>query len=310
MGQTLVTAPTLEPITADEAKRHLRLDSTSAEPTPPAPTVALAGAGAGNVDNGVHRYRVTFVTADGETDGGDISSALTVADKTVNGQVSVTNIPIGGSRVTQRKLYRTTAGGSTYLLLTTIANNTATSYTDNIADSSLGAGIPASNTTVDPEVRALIIAAREHVEGDIKRALVTQTWEYTLDAFPANDEAIKLPRPPLISVTSVKYIDANGVEQTMSSSDYIVDKTKLYGEIALAYAKTWPTARAQRNAVTVRFDAGYGAPAAVPEPLKSAMKLVLGDLYGQRTAGIVGTIRTDNPAVERLLAPYRLLEVA
>ncbi len=53
---------------------------------------------------------MTFVTADGETDGGDVSASLTVADKAVNGQVTVSNIPVGGSAVTSRKLYRTAAG--------------------------------------------------------------------------------------------------------------------------------------------------------------------------------------------------------
>src|SRR5262249_42315303 len=41
--------------------------------------------------------------------------------------------------VTQRKIYRTKVGGSSYFLLTTLADNTSTTYTDNIADASLGA---------------------------------------------------------------------------------------------------------------------------------------------------------------------------
>lgn len=60
--------------------------------------------------------------------------------------VSLTNIPIGSSSVTSRKLYRTAAGGSQLKLLATIANNSATTYTDTTADSGLGANIPVSNT--------------------------------------------------------------------------------------------------------------------------------------------------------------------
>lgn len=304
MGQVLITAPTLEPLTVREAEKHLRIDASSKEPTPPAPTVALAGAGAGNVDNGAHRYRATFVTADGETEGGDISAAVTVADKAVNGQVSVTAIPLGGSHVTQRKLYRTAAGGSTYLLLTTIANNTATTYTDNIADAALGAAAPTTNTTEDPEVRSHITAARQLIEAD-GLALVTQTWDYTRDGFPSDDDVIRLPRRPVASVSSVKYIDTAGAEQTMPVADYIVDTGKIYGEIALAYDKTWPLTRDQKNAVTVRFISGYGTPAAVPEPIKSAMKLILGDLHANRVPG-EATWRS----VDRLLSPYYPPKVA
>jgi hypothetical protein len=45
--------------------------------------------------------------------------------------------------VTSRKLYRTAGDAAgTWLLLATIANNTTTTYTDIIADASLGSGIP------------------------------------------------------------------------------------------------------------------------------------------------------------------------
>jgi hypothetical protein len=133
----VVTAPATEPITPAEARAHLRLDQATGEPAPLAPTVALISpAAAGNVEAGIHRYRVTFVTADGETEGGAISGAVTVVDKAVNGKVTVSAIPLGGSAVTSRKVYRTAAGGSTYLLLTTIADNTTTTYTDNTADAS------------------------------------------------------------------------------------------------------------------------------------------------------------------------------
>lgn len=124
----------------------MRLDALSA---PGAATAALAGSGAGNVDNGTHVYRVTYNTAIGETTQGSASATVTVVDKTVNGQVSLTSIPISSEKqVTSRNIYRTKAGGSTYFLLTIIADNTTTTFTDNVADSSLGAtNPPVTNTT-------------------------------------------------------------------------------------------------------------------------------------------------------------------
>jgi hypothetical protein len=113
---------------------------------PAAPTntlsAALAGAGAGNVDNGLHNYIVTFIDKvsglDSPAYGGP--SSATVADKTTNGKVSLSSIPTGPSNIGSRKIYRSKVGApTTYYLLTTIADNSTSTYTDNTADASLGA---------------------------------------------------------------------------------------------------------------------------------------------------------------------------
>ena len=62
-------------------------------------------------------------------------------------QVDLTAIPIGGATVTQRKIYRTVAAGSTLKLLATVADNTTTTYADSTADASLGADAPSSDTS-------------------------------------------------------------------------------------------------------------------------------------------------------------------
>jgi hypothetical protein len=111
---------------------------------------ALAGDGAGNVDDGVHYYKVTYVTSSGESSGNKASNALTVADQGTDGKVDLTAIPTGPSGTTSRKLYRTEAGGSTYKLLDTIADNTTTTYEDDTADAGLGAEIPLTNLAFCP----------------------------------------------------------------------------------------------------------------------------------------------------------------
>jgi hypothetical protein len=64
-------------------------------------------------------------------------------------RVTLTNIPPGPSGTTSRKIYRTTAGGAQLKLLTTIANNSATAMSsyDDVADGSLGANAPTSDTS-------------------------------------------------------------------------------------------------------------------------------------------------------------------
>lgn len=59
----------------------------------------------------------------------------------------LTGIAVGPATVTQRKVYRTVAGGTQLKLLATIADNTTTQITDSTADSALGANAPGSDTS-------------------------------------------------------------------------------------------------------------------------------------------------------------------
>lgn len=307
MNLVRYVAPTLYPVTLAELRTHLGIDSSNAEPAPGVPTVAL-WTGAGNVDNGAHRYRVTFVTADGETDGGEISAAVTVADKTANGKVAVSAIPIGGSAVTSRKVYRTVAGGSDYLLLTTISGNTTTTYTDNTADASLGAACPTTNTTGDPLLQAILETAIEHVEDVTRRQIMTATWDYFLNEFPEEDY-IELPLGNLASVTSVSYKDSDGTETTMvATTEYLVETNgEGIGRIVLPYGVSWPAFTAYpSNPIKIRFVCGWTAAASVPFKIKAAIKMLAADLYEQRGERITGTIVSENKTVDRLLASARL----
>ncbi len=311
MGLSLVTAPATECLTISEVKSHLRLDSTNGEPAPTAPTVALIVA-AGNVTAGAHRYLITSVTADGETEAGAVSSAVTTILAT-HGQVAISAIPIGGSAVTSRKIYRTAAGGTTYLLLATLANNTATTYTDNIADGSLGAQAPTTNTTADPELVSWITAARQYAETFTHRQLITATWDLKLDGFPAGD--IWLPRAPLISITTatgliVTYTDTAGSAQTWAESNYTVEAPAGPeagpGRVIANYGVSYPSTYGVPNCVTVRFVAGYGAASAVPAGIKAAMKLLIGHWFSNREAINIGNITsTLDFAVNALLWPYK-----
>ncbi len=114
-------------------------------PAPTAPTLALA-AGSG-LGIGTYIYQVTFVNVLGETIGGTSASITTTSG---NQQVTLTAIPTGPGGVSARKIYRTAVGGSagTEKLVTTIADNTTTTYTDSTADGSLGTSVPGLNTAV------------------------------------------------------------------------------------------------------------------------------------------------------------------
>lgn len=308
MPRQLITPPAVEPLTVAEAAKHLRLDETAYTPTPEAPTVALASPVApGALSAGAYRYRLTFVTADGETDGGQVSSPVSVANPAVNGQVRLTQIPLGGAEVTARRIYRTAAGGSSYLLVSTLADNSTTTYTDNVADSALGTGIPLVNTTGDPELRAFIAAARDRVEQYTGRRLIEQVWREDFDAFPC-DRPLELSLAPVSSIDGIQYVAPDGALTTLDPADYAAETTGLLARIQPAYAASWPSTRDVWAAVRVTYTVGYGTtPADVPPAIRAAIKLLLGHLYNNREAVVTGTTATALPmAVEILLATYRI----
>jgi len=312
MALSLVTAPTTEPVTVSEVKSHCKITSSDGEPAPTLITAALAAVPiAGNLENGTHRYLATFVTADGETDAGLACAAVTVTDKTANGKIELSAIPLGGSAVTARKIYRQFNSTGTFKLQSTISNNTATTATDNVANASLGADAPTTNTTSDPELLSWITAARQYCETFTHRALVSQTWDLAQDVFPNGFESLWIPKPPLVSVTSVSYVDQPGVTQTWSASLYTVDAPAgpwaRQGRIVPTYLQIYPVTRAIENAVTVRFVAGYGAAASVPAPIKVAMKLLIGHWWVNREAGALVRASADILpfGVVELLYPFK-----
>lgn len=313
---SLLTPPSIEPLTVQELLDHLRIDVANQEPAPHiGPTAALASAAAaGNVDNGAHRYAVTFVDADGgETEPSPLSAAVTVADKTVNGQVALTAIPTGGARIVSRKLYRTKANADTLFFLATLANNTATTSTDSTADTALGAEAPSANTTTDPTIADLIVDARARVEDVTGRQLLEAEYRLDRPGWPS-DGFIELPRPPCLEVPSVKYIAADGTLTTLAPSQYLVTAPSgpyaRAGRITPAYGVTWPSVQPQANAVQVTFLAGYGTTRAdVPGTIKRAMKLIAGTYYEQRENDVLEKNTTALPVlslrVKTILAPYR-----
>lgn len=129
---------------ADAQEIGLTLELGPAQSPASGLTAPSAATGPTGILTGVYHYAVTFVTAVGETQVGP-SVSVTLATQ----EASITNIPVGSavSGVLSRKLYRTTAGGSTLRLVGAIADNTTTTAVDNLADGSLGATAPSSDTS-------------------------------------------------------------------------------------------------------------------------------------------------------------------
>ena len=140
----------------------------------------------------------------------------------------------------------------------------------------------------DTLIARLGAVATRHVEARTRRALLTQTWRLTLDAFPC--DTIYIPRPPLIAVSSITYLDGAGDSQTLATADYRVDASRHPGRITPAYGEYWPTTLCTTNAVTITHTAGYGAAGDVPEDLRHAILLLAAHWHANRETVVVGTI--------------------
>lgn len=154
----------------------------------------------------------------------------------------------------------------------------------------------------------LCAAAREWAENFTRRAFVNRVVTLKLDCFP---RVIDLPKPPLVSVASIAYVDSNGSSQTVSAATYTVDTTSQPGRVYPAYGEDWPTdVRDQPHAVTVTYTAGYGAGASsVPYAIRAALLMLAGHWYETREPVVVGSISTKIPfSVESLLLPFKIPE--
>jgi hypothetical protein len=198
-----------------------------------------------------------------------------------------------------------------------------------------------SDSTDDTLIDALITATRQHAEMVTRRALITQSWKLVLDQFPnptmnvasanwygpqwgtspgpltmlplqgSTGYEIYLPNPPLQSVDSIKYMDTNNVQQTLTAgTDYFVDIYSEPARILPANSKTWPSTINQINAIEVAFTCGYGVANAVPQAIKNWMLMRMGAMYENREEIIVAQriVVAELPFVDGLLEPWRVVK--
>lgn len=129
--------------------------------------------------------------------------------------------------------------------------------------------------------------AVEQVESDTGRAMVEQTWRLVGDCFP---EQIVVPRPPLVSVVFIKYVDVNGDEQTLDPADYKVVVRSADARIKPTPGKCWPSVQSNNDeAVRVEFVCGYvtddgagGFSGRIPRRARQAILIWAAHLYNNR----------------------------
>jgi uncharacterized phiE125 gp8 family phage protein len=165
-----------------------------------------------------------------------------------------------------------------------------------LAEAKLHLGITHDNA--DGQIVDWIRAATRKVEQDTEIALLTQTWDLTIGAFPSySPYIVTLPIRPVQSITHVKYWNAAGTEQTWLATNYFLDPSTL--GVGLAVNGTWPTDLRELQPGTIRFVAGYASADLVPEDLKHAVKCLVGYSDMRREAEAV-----DLGYYDELIRPY------
>lgn len=165
-----------------------------------------------------------------------------------------------------------------------------------------------------------IKAIEGFIEKYTSRTLLTKTYKLLADfgeelrteeytAF----KGILLERSPYVSLTSVKYLDVDGVFQDMSADDYVVNVAKMFSALRIDSAPAYSNEKGD-NTLEVVFKAGYGETKDdLPFDLQQAMLLILASWWQYRgdcigSASISGFDMYSNlpPQAQAILESYKI----
>lgn len=163
-------------------------------------------------------------------------------------------------------------------------------------------------TNEDTILDAFLTAATEVVQELQWRQLVEASFEWRIDSFGFNNSRITLPKPPLQSIDTIKYIDPNGDLQTLAADQYdaTIASSDDYGSVAPSFSNSWPSTRSEKHAVRITFTGGYGTRTDVPDTTKAAIKILGAHLYETREELIVGQIITEVP---KMIGVFSLIRI-
>ena len=163
-------------------------------------------------------------------------------------------------------------------------------------------GYEVSETELDTLLTAWLMGIADYAEHQMGRAIMNQTWRVSLDCFPA---AIRLPRPPVASVSFVKYYDATGVQQTLDPAAYALDSESEPCRLLPAPDTAWPATARRANAVTVEVVCGYGATdAATPAGIQLFLLAKLKEQFDPEVKPEKGTVQSS--FIDHLLDRYTI----
>ncbi|MFZ0844515.1 MAG: head-tail connector protein [Pseudolabrys sp.] len=158
----------------------------------------------------------------------------------------------------------------------------------------------------DELIAALAAGSRIHVETQTRRALITQSWRLCADTWPG-DGRFPVRPAPLRELTAARVFDFDGNARSIDTQALVPD----LGASVLIFAP-WALPQPGRLAAGIELDVtvGYGDAAIdVPEPLRQAIRLLVGHWYENRGLAALGTVTVLPATVATLIAPYRMVSL-
>jgi uncharacterized phiE125 gp8 family phage protein len=135
----------------------------------------------------------------------------------------------------------------------------------------------------DDLIAGLIQSARETAEDITGRALITRSLRQIFRGSPARG-VFTLAKSPLVQITQVQYINAEGVAAQIDNSTFYVDLGQSRLITLAGFPK--PAFVSPAEALWIDYTAGYGpAMAAVPASLRMAILLIVRELFEHRGEG-------------------------
>jgi len=157
----------------------------------------------------------------------------------------------------------------------------------------------------DTYIATLERAATATAEGITNRYFLNTTLNQFGDTW---EELCTLFRSPVSSVTHIKYYDEDNNQTTLATSVYQKDLEQQPARIGLKPSQSFPSLANRINAVECQYVVGYGSAASsVPEGIKQAILIMVGDWYENRQSVIVGRVVNQIPkTAEYLLNQYKV----
>jgi uncharacterized phiE125 gp8 family phage protein len=157
-------------------------------------------------------------------------------------------------------------------------------------------------TADDLLVAGLITAARQHIEKSMQIALISQSLSLFLDAWPALQNPIALPKAPILQLLAVRTFARDDTPTSLRLSEFEVDRGPP-PRIAMRSSATPSSALRRLNAIEIAFTAGFGtSPNDVPQPIRHALLHLMAHLYEHRG---LPSADAAAPVTEALLTPWR-----